>query len=296
MLLSAIDPTLLIYNYEDWQTRKSHCFSRFTALTLHRGMFKQYGQKMAMSSTFASLIYQHFPWNDCSVSELRDLRRFILEDLTRAYYLSTDAEAASEAELQPTGVVCMYIEAPEVIDAWKELLCGCVDDAISAEFDSQIATWDTPSLREHCGPMTLTIHDSEQVYHLPLVWDDDSWAAQFVPLGSWPDLHHCVELHFKTTPSMRSYPGVRQQPIPFKWTDAFLKSVEQRCKNEHLRRSLIKALTKRVYGILDAALGDEPLGSIRRFRVTDFWRVHYREESGQLVLEEFGPHDIGGVG
>jgi hypothetical protein len=92
---------------------------------------------------------------------------------------------------------------------------------------------------------------------------------------------------------MRRYPGVRERPIPLECTDAFWKSVDR--LEERLRRALIQALTKRAYGILDASLGDEPLGEIRRFRVTDFWRVHYRDQGDRLTLEEFGPHSIGGV-
>jgi len=148
--------------------------------------------------------------------------------------------------------------------------------------------------------MILTIHGSEteadsRVYHLPLVWDDDSWAIQLVTLEWWPDLSRCVELHFRTNPGMRHYPVAREQPIPFECTDAFWKSVDRFCRDKQKRRSLIEALTKRVYGILDASLGDEPFGEVRRFRVTDFWRVHYREEHDRLVLEEFGPHSMGGV-
>ena len=252
-----------------------------------------------MSSTLIGLIYQFFPWNENyrGISELRDFRQFILEELQRAHYI--DTEATFEVDLRPNGVVCEYVEAAEVVDAWKELLCNCVDEAILTEFDPQIATCETDSLREH-SEVILTIHDSEaeagtQVYHLPLVWDDDSWAKQLVTQEWWPDLHRCVELHFSTNRAMRDYAGVREQPIPFEWTSAFWKSVERFCNAEHLRRSLIEALTKRVYGILDASLHDEPFKDIRRFRVTDFWRVHYHEENGRLVLQEFGPHSIGRV-
>lgn len=297
MLLSALDPALFIYEYEDWQTREAHCFNRFAALTLHRGVIKEYGQKMAMSDTFAALIQQFFPWNSYrNIGELRDLARFFYEDLQRAEYIGT--EVAGEASLQPTGIVCQHVQVPEVVDAWKGLLRGCVDEAVLTEFDPQIATWETASLREYSDPMTLTFHDSEagtQAYHLPLVWDDDSWAVQLVTQEWWPDLQRCVALHYRTNPGMRDYPGARAQPRPFECTDAFWKSVNRYCKDEQLRRSLIAALTKRAYGILDASLGDESFRDVRRFRVTDFWRVHYREEGDRLVLEEFGPHSIGGV-
>jgi hypothetical protein len=299
VLLLVFDPALLVYQYEDWQAREPHCFSRFDALSLHRGMIKEYSQKMAMSYTFAALIQQFFPWNRYrSIGELRDLARFFYEDLQKAEYI--DTKTAGEASLQPTGVVCQYVEVPEVVDAWKGLLCGCVDETVLTEFDPQIATWETASLREHSGSMTLTIHDSEigastQAHHLPLVWNDDSWATQLVTQDWWPDLQRCVELRFRTNLGMRDYPEARGKPISFECTDTFWKSVDRFCKDERLRRSLIAALTKRVYGILDAGLRDESFGEIRRFRVTDFWRVHYREEGDYLVLEEFGQHSIGGV-
>lgn len=299
MLLSALDPALLVYEYEDWQARAPHCFSRFEALSLHRRVIREYGQKMAMSYAFAALIHQFFPWNSYrSIGELRDLRRFFYEDLQKAEYI--DTKVAGEASLQPTGIVYEYVESPEVIDAWKQLLCGCVDETVLTEFTPQIATWETPCLRQHSAVMILTIHDFEaetgsRVYHLPLVWDDDSWAIQLATQEWWPDLPRCVELYFRTNPGMRDYPGAGEQPIPFECTSAFLKSVDRLCRDVQLRRSFIKALTKRVCGILDASLGDEPFGEVRRFRVTDFWRVHYREEHDRLVLEEFGPHSIGGV-
>ena len=300
MLLSALDPALLIHRYEDWQARAPHCFSRFEALTLHRRVIRQYGQKIAMSGTLAGLIYQFFPWNKNyrGISELRDFRQFILQELEKAHYI--DTKGAAEVSLEPTGIVCKYVEALEVIDAWEELLCGCVDETVLNKFDPQIATWETVSLREHSGAMTLTIHDSEagagtQFHHLPLVWDDDSWAMQLATQEWWPDLQICVEFHFRTHPAMRAYPGVREQPIPFECTYAFWKSVDRFCKDKHLRRRLIEALTKMVYGIYDAGLGVEWLGEICRFRVTDYWRVHCREEDDWLVLEEFGPHSMGKV-
>ena len=62
-----------------------------------------------------------------------------------------------------------------------------------------------------------------------------------------------------------------------------------------MKKSLIKALTKRVYGIF-TSLGNEPFGEKYRFRVTKKMRVHYRvEEDGKLVFEEFGPHSLGGI-
>lgn len=298
MLLSALDPALLIYKYEDWQAKEPHCFRRFEALTLHREMLREYGQKIAMTHEFAALILESFPWrkNFRDIGQLRDLRRFMLEDLHKAFHI--EAKAAREVSLRPTGIVCNYVQAPEMIDEWKGLLCGCLDKVVLAELDPQIATWETACLREHSQQTILiTIHDFEAdaraEMQLPLVWDDDSWATQLVTQDWWPDLHRCVELHFRTNPGLRNYSGVRERPIAFECTRAFWKSVDQFCNQPHTRRSLIEAITKVVYGVHDRSLGLERLGETRRFRVTGFWRVHCRKEDDRLLLEEFGPHDMG---
>ncbi len=298
MLLSALDPALLFYKPEDWQARKAHCLDRFHALVLHFRVTREYGQEIAMSGNLEGLIYQFFPWNADfrSISELRDLRNFVLNDMQRVKRI--EIKMAGDVELRPAGIACKYTEDPGVIDAWEELLCGCIDE-ISAGFDPQIATWDTPAVRQ-CDSMSLTIRDSgEEVdiqYDFPLVWDDDSWAAQLVKQDWWPDLQRCVELEFRTNPGIRYHSMVREQAITFKCSKTFLVSLERFCSSKHLRRSLIEALTKKVYGIRNAGLGDEQIGNIGRFRVTDFWRVHYQMEGDQIMLSEFGSHDMGGIG
>ena len=60
--------------------------------------------------------------------------------------------------------------------------------------------------------------------------------------------------------------------------------------------SMIESLTKRVYGVFEG-LGDEQIErNKRRFRVTYFWRIHYRIEDDHMVLLAFGPHDMDGIG
>ena len=71
-----------------------------------------------------------------------------------------------------------------------------------------------------------------------------------------------------------------------------MKSLDELC-NSSTRKAFIKALSKKVYGIHDAGLKDESFKRVRRFRVTSFWRVHYRIVGGSIVLEEFGPHNMG---
>lgn len=247
-----------------------------------------------MSYELASFIYKYFPWNAqfSAISELRDLRLFVLEELQRAQYI--DIQTLGETTLEPPGIVCQLVDAPEAIDAWMELLCD------RAEVYPHIATWNSPLLSENKINKILAIVENyesevESRYRLPLVWDEDSWAALLATQDPWPDLQKCVELYFQTNPALKNYPGAREQPIAFDCTPAFWKSVERYCKEKRLRRALVQALTKKIYGILDASLGDESIGKIRRFRVTDFWRVHYYDRGDKLLLDEFGPHDIGGI-
>ena len=294
MLLSALDPALLMYQRQHWQARQPHFFSRIEALALHRKNIKRYGQQFAISHDIAALVQQWFPWNEGKgIGELRDLRQFMLEELVKAWYI-TKTRAADAISLQPTNLTCAQIEDSQVLDAWKELLCACVEEEASSEFDVQVATWETPVRSANAQSVTITINDNAEGedHYLPLVWNESSWANRMGSQDFWPDLQRCVEVYFQADFGMRSYPQAREHPIPFESSETFWKSVDDLC-HPRMRHLLVKAIAKKVYGILDSKLHDEPLGQVRRFRVTDFWRVHYRELDDRIVLEEFGEHDMG---
>jgi hypothetical protein len=300
VLLSVLDPALLVYKFEDWQNREIHCFQRFGALSLHRRILKEYGQKMALSHSLAAQILEHFPWNANlrGIKELHDLRHFFFVDLQKAEYVDTNTNG--EVQLQPPGIVCLYVDTPEIIDSWKSLLCECIDRAHEPDLDPQIATWETDSIRELPEPFALKVitfdpNGDDQICDFPLIWDMYTWAQRLITQNWWPDLHKSIDLTFKTNLGLMQHPMARNQPTPFTVTDSFMKSLDRYCQAQPLRNALIEAITKRVYGIFDESLGDEPFGDKRRFRVTGFWRVHYHEEHDEIVLEEFGPHSMGGV-
>ena len=295
MLLSALDPALLMYQQEHWQTRQSHFFSRIRALFMHRRIVRRHNQQIAISIELAALVQQFFPWREDykTIGELRDLRQFLLEELGRAYYVENTREA-EEITLQPANLTCEHIDALSVIDAWKQLLCAYAEQEANSEFDVQVATWECPVNLVDSQSVTVSVNDGtgNEDHHLPLVWDEDSWANRMVSEDSWPDLRICVERYFQANSGMKSYPDLRPNPIEFEWTDAFWKSVEDFCQ-PRMRQLLVKAIAKKIYGILDSKLHDESLGTFRRFRVTSFWRVHYREFGSRIILEEFGEHDMG---
>ena len=287
MLHSAIDPALLVYDEEHWRTEQKHFFDRLGVLTLHRRFLRKHGQRTVTSYELVSILSQSFPWKT-RVSELQDLRQFILEDWTRAEYLESGRPGS--IILEPDDLTCRFVDDPAVLDAWKKLLLSCANEQQSSEFDAQVATWNVDDSLNQAQSLTITV-ESES-HRLPLVWNEEGWAKQLASQDAWPNLHNCVLLYFTPNPSMRNYVGVRDQPIPFQCTDSFQKSIED-IGQKQLQQALVKAIAKRVYGVLDAGLHDEPFGEMRRFKVTDFWRVNYRDFGDSLLLEEFGPHDIG---
>ena len=295
MLLSALDPALLVYKEEHWRTEQRHFLDRIGTLLMHRQTIKQLGLEMAVSADLVASVYELFPWNAefKSISEFRDLRQFVLDELGRARYFQGSVPA-DRVSLQPGNLTCMYVEIDRVSNAWKELLYACAEEESSSEVDFQVATSETAVNSANSRSIVVTVVEgSDSASHeIPLVWSKDSWALRINSQDSWPDLQRCVEFYFQANPGMQKYPQLREHPLPFDCTDNFWKSVNDLCQ-PRMRQLLVKAIAKKVYGILDVKLHDEPLGRIRRFRVTDFWRVHYRQFDDRIVLEEFGEHDMG---
>ena len=295
MVVAVFDPALLIYLHDHWLSRQSHCFDRFNTLLLHRDQIRHYGLTMALSSALASVIYQSFPWHGefDGIGELRDLRQFILEDLQRARYI--EPESGGYLSLRPTGIICELVESPEVLVHCTRLVASCLLSGL----DPVIATWSGPVLNSATKTLVLAIQLSEKEdtksLDVPLIWDDISRADKLVRQDWWPDLQRSVELFLKTDSGIRAHPATAEGPISFECSSSFWDSLDRYCTQPALRQRLIEAICKRVSGILDASLGDEPWGQMRSFRVTYYWRVHYRRMRDRLVLEEFGPHDIGGA-
>ena len=295
MFLSALDPDLLIFEQGHWSARLPHFVSRIKALAVHRKFTRQHNQQMAMSNTIAAAMQESFPWSDSyrHIPEWRDLRQFIFDDLSKTHFVSSTKDAI-ELSVQPSDVTCRYVSNVLVSDAWKELLYGCIEEEACSLYEVQVATWKDSIQFPNSQSLTVAVSSTtgNEDYHLPLVWDENSWNNRLFSQDAWPDLQRCVQLYFNANSAMQTYPHVREQPIPFEWTERFWKSVADSCQ-PNMRHLLIRAIAKKVYGILDKGLSDESLGEVRRFRVTDFWRVHYHHVGGIIMLEEFGEHDMG---
>ena len=293
MLITAVEPDLLIYKEEDWRSQQQHCFIRLQSLMLHRAMIRKSGQPIAITDDYAGAVYQHFPYNTSarSVKELQDLRVFIFDDLTKAHRL--DVSGNSNVRVQADDKVCNYVDDADVLDAWNTLVWGCVREEIESNHQAQVATWKEPAETQGNPSITVEIKSDEglQVYVVPLVWDSISWNKRLALVDAWPDLRMCVERLFHSDIGLRDHPKVRRNPIPFECTESFWKSIDTYCE-ANMRPALIRAITKKVYGIWDASLGDESVGRFRRFRVTSFWRVHYRDKGDRIILDQFGEHDM----
>ena len=294
MLLTCLDPALLIFQQDQWKTQEADFYARTGALALHRKFVNKHDQQLAMSNKMLAMIHQCFPWNSSykSISSLRDLRQFILIELGKARIVSS-CKQADEIQLQPDDLTCMHLKMSDVMANWKELLVNCIAEELNSECDFQVATWPLPVELTGSEELTviITCAAQKESHFLPVVYDESSWAKRLVFEDPWPDLQSCVELYFSSSAAMQRYQGVRR-PLRFECTTRFWKSVESLCRLQ-MRRLLVKAIAKKVYGIPGPGLRDEPFRSARRFRVNDFWRVHYRECGDKIVLEEFGRHDMG---
>ena len=296
MFLSALDPDLLIYDTDHWHTMRDDFLHRIKALAMHQKVILINNLKIAMSDNMEASVHQSFPWSAefKSIPELRDVRYFVLERLAISSQRVSIEHRSDQISLIPIDATCKYNATPLVLRAWKELLCACAAQEATSEFDVQVATWARPDDLGKPHAISVSIDDlvDPELHTIPLVWDEPSWTARLGVRDFWPDLHECVVSYFASDIGMQQYPSKRASPIQFGWSESFWKSVDDYCAPP-MRQLLVKALTKKVYGILDAKLGDEPLGQLRRFRVNYFWRVHYRETEGSMVLESFGPHDMG---
>lgn len=293
MFRPAIDPDLLIYQLCDWRLRTSQFVTRMQTLTMHREVIKKHGLQFVISNDVAGYILNCFPWHEQfgSIGEFRDLRSFLYQDLGRAVYVTIDAQTTG-ISLRPQEVTCDLVENCEVSSAWRKMLLACVEEDRRSDGEFVIATWRRSDQIQDCTSLTLIVNDSctHQEHEIPLMLDLSSWSNHIDWLDFWPDITECVRqygvMNFRTT--IRSNDWIWS----LECTEQFLKSVDEHCQAA-MRGKLVRAIAKKIYGLYDHSLRDEVFRDCRRFRIDPFWRVHYRQINDTIVLDEFGPHDIG---
>jgi len=291
MTFAFIDPALLVYRAEDWRVGSNLCHERCCALLFHRGFVRNFGLRFLWSNDLMALLWNSFPF-DVDLSrfpEFRDFKAFVYDDLQRAKLV--DCNKDGTASIVPDGVVCLLVSDQCVVDTWCATLQGCPEN-------TRVASWRPAGSggSRDCATIEVRQRGStgtsrKKVYFL-VYNDPTSWAQTLDACEWWPDFEKAVQLQFWSSPGLRGHRAARQSPLALTCDPQFVKSAGRYCRSSGLRKSLLQALAKRVYGITDSALRDESYCGVRRFRVTSFWRVHYEETAHGLRLLKLGPHDM----
>jgi len=301
MLINIFDPSLIVYRYEDWKNDTNYCFERIKSLILHRDILNRYKQEIAMSDELLGLIMQNFPWSHANIPEFRDVMLFMNMDMQKMRHgidicLGQDK---LKIDVNPDDVVCQYI-GEDIVKEWRNLLYSCIKKGDSL-FKNQIVTWDSYEARRHAREIEIIIKEGKDLekHDVPAIWNEDIWYKQLVTENWWPDLSKCIEICHKTHPGMKGYSGIREEPFNLECEESFWDMAGCCYEDDDIRREMIEALTKLVYGIRDEGLGFKPIGKHRyRFCVTIHYRVHCRFEEQSYVLEKFAPREgkIDGIG
>lgn len=126
-----------------------------------------------------------------------------------------------------------------------------------------------------------------------IMWDDSPLDQQINVLAAWPDLKKCVEVYYKSHPGMSDENEDDQQPIIFKCTEKFMKSLNKYCVSRKRKLQFIDALAKIVYKIPSVGLYDKAIKertNLWHFYVSRSWRVFYQKKEKFILLKDFGPH------
>ena len=293
MFQTTIDPDLLIYQEQQWRSDNVQCLLRLQALTNHRRFIAANGLQILISNEIAHFVYCTFPWNNDFgiVAELQDLKVFLYNDLASAKFIDARVQA-NTINLDPPDLTCVDTGITEIAAAWRKMLCVCVEVEEESEMEFVIATWNRPHKNQDRSSLTILIDKRCGVseHLIPLAKSEENWVSRVDCLEYWPDIERCVQHYFAV-----NYENLNRYRGDFSglgWTDKFMESVMRHCEN-YLRIKLIRAITKKFYGITDGSLRDEVFKSHRRFRVDYSWRVHYRQIGDRIILDEFGSHDMG---
>jgi hypothetical protein len=277
---------LLLFEKEELERGADDFYRRVEAVLLHRSMASGFRIQLITSDELVTGILESFPWSESWRPETLDLRQLVLEDLARAN------------RVEPwvgVGWTC----APEWmlghVPVWAGVAQSWISTAWAIGFaggaDSCVLGWSasdrSPDVRVENGASEARV--------LPVVADRKDWANACDPCGAWPNISAAVESYHLRSDGLAGHSSGRGRgPVEFTWTSEFIDTVEELAVPAGLLKEVVKAIAKRVYGIVDEGLGDEIVGGIGRFRVTRYWRIHYRP-GVPLTLLRFGPHDMDGI-
>lgn len=288
--MTAIDPSLLVYEPTLIGMSSPNADARIETLTFHRRMIRDFSHEIVMTDDLHAKLWHLFPWAPeyKNLPATRDLRQVLSDLAQRQRHIASAGR--EDLVIEPDDATCEGIADEGLRSLWFDLLGSCWLEGV----DLQVATYIGNYTRELPKEISLAFASEPSLGKntIPLVWDEASWVDRLSPLEDWPDLHRCVAICYQKNSGMQGYAGPMKEPRRFEYTSAFQKSIDAVLDSD-LRARIVDAVTKRVYEILDDGLRDEQFGKMRRFRVSDFWRINYDVVNSTLVLVEFGKHDIG---
>jgi hypothetical protein len=280
---TVVNVALLVYSEDEWERQTRSALERLAALVMHREMARRHGARVLFSANLLDLLLASFPWR-VGFPGLRDVHQMLLEVAQRAEWVEpadrideTEPPAGLGLDHVPAGVIC-------------EMVSILVHESREADLPF-VLSWEHPDSRP-----TADVRDLDgNLRAFPVVLTRIGWAGVCAPEATWPDLELAVEDYYLRHDGLASRSCPSGYPLPFRATTGFQESVDAVACPTGLLAEMVKAVSKRVYGVLDRALGDEMIEGTSRFRVTRFYRIHYHFDGRLLVLDRFGPHRMDGI-
>jgi hypothetical protein len=283
---AVLDAAIVSYDEGGFAALDVETLDKLQSLVTHRGMLSDFEIPLLVTPEFIARLMEAFPWSTSQLHpETRDCFRFLTEDLARARYLDPIVPAPPAGNWE----FCHGV-APDLEEAWRSLLGAAAENCELSSGRCLVGSWGDACAE---GETSLVVGDVIRTYSCAS--SRDEWYPWLSDIDWWPDVQRWVRIVFGADDSLRHHEMARDEPMAFVLEDGFIEAVETHQAHVQHRDALIRALTKRVYGILDHGLGDEQFQHHRRMRVTAYWRIHYRVDSGTIVFEEYGPHSMGGA-
>lgn len=291
----VVDPSLVVYSDAEVLAGGGALDLRIESLLVHRDMRRKFGIGVVASREFLREVLMRFSWSlpTDRAPLLRDVRTFVLSELQRATLLPSDDLGPPVCSNLPRGY--LLPKEDTLRDAFLRLAFAMGMSAqsigVGCAIGSQVG--DGPGFDARSCLRVRCPDTSPGEHPVPLVADKSSWYRFLRGFSWWPDIPRCVEVYANSEPGFLVARRSLREPRAFVLSRRFCNAAAARVKSADLQNGVIEALAKRIYGIVDAGLRDEPFEGGRRMRLSGGWRIHYHVEGARLLFDDVGPHSLG---